>query len=94
MTFCRKTGIPILGIVENLSGFVCPHCTECTNIFSSGGGAALAEIVKVPLLGTLPIDPRMGSLLGKACVKELPDSVSAKVFKEIVNKLGTALSKD
>lgn len=94
VTFCRKTGIPILGIVENLSGFVCPHCTECTNIFSSGGGAALAEIVKVPLLGTLPIDPRMGSLLGKPCVSKLPDSVSAKVFKEIVDKLENTLSKD
>lgn len=87
VTFCRKTGIPILGIVENLSGFVCPHCTECTNIFSSGGGAALAELAKVPLLGTLPIDPRVGALLGKACMKELPDSVAAQVFKSIVEKI-------
>lgn len=87
VTFCKKTGIPILGIVENMSGYVCPHCTECTNIFSSGGGAALAEIAKVPLLGTLPIDPRVGSLLGKPCVSELPDSVSAKVFREIVGKI-------
>lgn len=92
VTFCRKTGIPILGIIENMSGFVCPHCTECTNIFSSGGGAALAELVKVPLLGILPIEPQVGSLLGKACVTELPNSVSAKVFKDIVNKLTVANS--
>lgn len=64
---------------------MCPTCTECTNIFSSGGGAALAELCKVPLLGTLPIDPRVGSLLGKACVKELPDSPSAKVFNSIAS---------
>lgn len=87
ITFCKKTGIPILGIIENMSGFVCPHCTECTNIFSSGGGAMLAEMAKVPLLGTLPIDPRLGGLLGKACVKELPDSVSAKVFRNIVETI-------
>ncbi|GLV32939.1 uncharacterized protein CBL_08999 [Carabus blaptoides fortunei] len=89
VTFCRKTGIPIVGIVENMSGFVCPTCTECTNIFSSGGGAALAELCKVPLLGTLPIDPRVGALLGKACVKELPDSPSAKVFNSIATIITT-----
>ncbi|KAJ8983936.1 hypothetical protein NQ317_008638 [Molorchus minor] len=88
ITFCRKTGITILGIIENMSGFVCPHCTECTNIFSTGGGESLAELSKVTLLGSLPIDPRVGQLLGKAAVKELPDSPCAKVFKEIVNKLG------
>lgn len=87
VTFCRKTGIPILGIIENMSSFVCPHCTECTKIFSSGGGAALADLVKVPLLGVLPIDPRVGTLLGKACVKELPDSESAKVFQRIVKHI-------
>lgn len=52
VTFCRKTGISIIGVVENMSGFVCPNCQECTNIFSSGGGKSLAELVKVPLLGT------------------------------------------
>lgn len=87
VTFCKKTDIPILGIIENMSGFVCTHCKECTKIFSSGGGAALAELVKVPLLGVLPIDPRVGALLGKACVKELPDSESAKVFQGIVNRI-------
>uniref|UniRef100_A0A1L8DWU6 Cytosolic Fe-S cluster assembly factor NUBP2 homolog n=1 Tax=Nyssomyia neivai TaxID=330878 RepID=A0A1L8DWU6_9DIPT len=86
VTFCRKTGIPILGIVENMSGFVCPHCSDCTNIFSSGGGAALAEMAKVPFLGTLPIDPKVGELAGtgKSCLRELPDSTTSQTFKEIV----------
>lgn len=87
VTCCKKTGIPILGIVENMSGFVCPHCTECSKIFSSGGGAALAEMAGVPLLGVLPIDPRVGKLLGKPCVKELPESESGKVFREIVKRV-------
>ncbi|XP_055531075.1 cytosolic Fe-S cluster assembly factor NUBP2 homolog [Wyeomyia smithii] len=89
VTFCKKTGIPIIGIVENMSGFVCPNCAECTNIFSSGGGLALAELAKVPHLGTLPIDPRVGALggSGKACVNELPDCTTSKVLKSIVQVL-------
>lgn len=55
-TFCRKTQIPVLGIVENMSGFACPHCSECTNIFSTGGGKALAEQLKIPFLGAIPLD--------------------------------------
>lgn len=89
ITFCKKTGIEILGIVENLSGFVCPNCNECSNIFSSGGGQALAELAKVPFLGTLPIDPRVGDLggTGKACIKEIPECTTANVLQEIVKHL-------
>lgn len=56
LTFCRKVHIPVLGIVENMSGYVCKHCSECTYVFSSGGGKALAEQFKVPFLGAIPID--------------------------------------
>lgn len=49
--FCRKADLPLIGIVENMSGFVCPHCSECNNIFSKGGGEKLAEYSKVPFLG-------------------------------------------
>ena len=89
VTFCRKTNIPIIGIVENMSGFVCPNCRECTNIFSSGGGQSLAELIKSPLLGTLPIDPRVGVLAGtgKAVINEIPDCTTSTVFKEIVEKI-------
>ncbi|CAG9773831.1 unnamed protein product [Ceutorhynchus assimilis] len=85
ITFCKKTGIAIIGLIENMSGFVCPHCTECTNIFSQGGGKSLADLAGVSYLGSLPIDPRVGELLGKACVKELPESPSAKAFGQIVD---------
>ncbi|XP_074034669.1 NUBP iron-sulfur cluster assembly factor 2 isoform X3 [Leptinotarsa decemlineata] len=89
ITFCKKTGIPILGLIENMSGFVCPHCSDCTNIFSQGGGEQLATRAVIPFLGTLPIDPRVGQLLGKACVKELPESPTAKVLVNIVNEIAS-----
>ncbi|XP_013393424.1 cytosolic Fe-S cluster assembly factor NUBP2 isoform X2 [Lingula anatina] len=59
ITFCRKTGIRILGVVENMSGFVCPHCTACSNLFSKGGGEQLAQQCNVPYLGSIPLDPQL-----------------------------------
>lgn len=49
---CSQAGLRTVGVVENMSGFVCPHCTECSLLFSQGGGEKLAEIAKVPFLGT------------------------------------------
>jgi len=63
ITFCRRTGLPLLGIVENMSGFVCPNCSECTNIFSSGGGESLSAVAGVPFLGRVPLDPRLSAAL-------------------------------
>ncbi|TGZ85381.1 P-loop containing nucleoside triphosphate hydrolase protein [Ascodesmis nigricans] len=63
INFCRKVGIDILGVVENMSGFVCPHCTECTDVFSSGGGEKMAEEFGVAFLGAVPIDPKFGLLI-------------------------------
>ncbi|OLN28205.1 Cytosolic Fe-S cluster assembling factor NBP35 [Desulfovibrio sp. DV] len=59
VTFCRQLGNPILGIVENLSGFACPDCGAVHHIFSTGGGERLAEEVQVPFLGRIPIDPEV-----------------------------------
>lgn len=89
ITFCQKTGINILGIIENMSGFVCPECKDCTNIFSSGGGVALAEITKIPHLGTFPIDPQMESyaIKHKSIIAALPDSRSAIEMKTIINTI-------
>ncbi|KAI5728075.1 hypothetical protein M8J77_011148 [Diaphorina citri] len=55
ITFCKKTNIKILGLIENMSGYTCPHCKECSNIFSSGGGKSLAEYAEIPYLGSLPL---------------------------------------
>ncbi|KAK4656845.1 cytosolic Fe-S cluster assembly factor cfd1 [Podospora pseudocomata] len=56
LNFCTKTGIRILGVVENMCGFVCPNCSECTNIFGSGGGEVMADDFNVKFLGRVPID--------------------------------------
>ncbi|KAK4161862.1 P-loop containing nucleoside triphosphate hydrolase protein [Cladorrhinum sp. PSN259] len=58
LNFCKKTGIRVLGVVENMAGFVCPNCSECTNIFSSGGGEVMAGEFGVKFLGRVPIDPQ------------------------------------
>ncbi|XP_012258900.1 cytosolic Fe-S cluster assembly factor NUBP2 homolog [Athalia rosae] len=89
VTFCRKTGIPIIGIVENMSGFVCPTCSECSNIFSSGGGQSLAEMVKVPYLGRIPIDPAVGRLAdkGQSILVTLPDSELARIFRKLIEQI-------
>jgi len=59
VTFCRKLGLPVLGVVENMSGFVCPSCGEVTHIFKKGGGEKLALEMDVPFLGSIPIDPQI-----------------------------------
>ena len=76
LTFCRKTGVPILGVVENMSGFVCPYCAECTSIFSSGGGESMAREFGVPFLARLPIDPQLTRALevGTNFLREQPAS--------------------
>lgn len=51
LTFCRKVNLRVLGVIENMSGYECPHCSECTNVFSSGGGKAMADEFAVPFLG-------------------------------------------
>ncbi len=57
--FIRKLDLPVLGIVENMSGFVCPHCKEEIDIFGKGGGEREAKELKVPFLGAIPLDPEM-----------------------------------
>lgn len=63
ITFCKTLNVPIIGVVENMSGYVCPHCSECSNIFSSGGGEQLALSHELPFLGKLPICPSVARLL-------------------------------
>jgi hypothetical protein len=58
LNFCAKTGIYVIGVIENMSGFVCPNCSECTNVFSSGGGQIMAQEFGVKFLGSVPIDPQ------------------------------------
>jgi Mrp family chromosome partitioning ATPase len=61
ITFCRTSGIPVLGVLENMSGFACPSCGAATPVFQSGGGQRLAAELRLPFLGALPLDPAVGA---------------------------------
>jgi len=63
LNFCVKTGISVIGVIENMSGFVCPSCSECTDVFSKGGGEVMALDFKVRFLGRVPIDPQFVMLV-------------------------------
>jgi ATP-binding protein involved in chromosome partitioning len=89
VTFARQLKIPIIGIVENMSGFVCPKCGEEFNIFKSGGGRKVSEDLKVPFLGSIPLDPRIceDSDNGRPFILENPNSPSAEAFMKIVDRI-------
>jgi ATP-binding protein involved in chromosome partitioning len=95
ITFARRLGMPIIGVVENMSGFICPNCGEKVDIFQSGGGKKMAEEAEVPFLGSIPIDPQvsMDSDNGSPFVIEHADSSAAKAFIEIVKKVEAYLKE-
>lgn len=73
INFCRKTGVEILGVVENMAGFVCPNCAECTNVFSKGGGEVMAREFDVDFLGSVPIDPQFIALIEEGTRPAYPE---------------------
>ena len=94
MTMFQKVNVPLLGIIENMSYYVCGHCGERTDIFSHGGGERAAEKLGVPFLGHIPIDPaiRAGGDEGLPIVVADPDSPQAKTFRNIAAKIAEALN--
>jgi ATP-binding protein involved in chromosome partitioning len=89
VTFSRKLGIPVIGVVENMSGFVCPKCGTEIDIFKVGGGKKIAEDLSIPFLGSIPIDPEIcrDSDNGMPFITEHLDSPATKAFTEIVKKI-------
>ncbi|KAJ5546037.1 hypothetical protein N7494_003622 [Penicillium frequentans] len=96
--FCRKAGIRILGLVENMSGFVCPSCTHESQIFraTTGGGRRLAKKMGIPFLGAVPLDPRVGMACdyGESFVENFPDSPASKAIKRVVRAVGEAVGEN
>ncbi|RLI29939.1 MAG: ATP-binding protein [Candidatus Hecatellales archaeon] len=84
--FAKRLGVPILGIVENMAGFLCPNCGAIHEVLRSGAGERMAKEAGVKLLGKIPLDPRVSesSDLGVPLVDRYPDSPVAKIFEEIV----------
>jgi Mrp family chromosome partitioning ATPase len=95
ITFCNKINLPVLGVVENMSGFRCPDCGKVTPIFSQGGGRKMAEDMNVPFLGSVPIDPAVatGGDEGTPFVTRFAESETAKEFNKIIQPI-MALSTD
>eukprot|EP01147_Barroeca_monosierra_P003137 gene3136-8212_t len=89
ITFCKKVGLPIIGIVENMAGFVCPSCKKESELFpaTTGGGKKLAQETSVPFLGSIPIDPRLAQSCdqGRSLVDIAPDSPAIPAYQAVVH---------
>jgi ATP-binding protein involved in chromosome partitioning len=85
--------VPVLGIVENMSTFICPHCGERSDIFGHGGARAEAERLGVPFLGEVPLDIaiRENSDAGKPVVASAPDSPLAQAYRDIAARVRDGL---
>ncbi len=90
----KKVNVPLLGIIENMSFFECPHCHEATEIFSRGGGRTAAEKLDIPFLGEIPIDPaiREGGDSGIPIIIADPDSAQTRSFMDIAKSLEEQVS--
>src|SRR5262249_44339833 len=88
LTMFRKVDVPVLGIVENMSTFICPRCGERSHIFGHGGAEAEAQKLAIPFLGGVPLhmDIRATSDEGRPIVASSPDSVHAQIFRAIAAK--------
>lgn len=89
VSFCRNLNLPIIGVIENMSGFVCPKCGETTDIFKSGGGENMALEMNIPFLGRIPIDPQIVNACdsGEPYIQQYSQSQAAQAFSEAIKPI-------
>ena len=89
ITFCRQLHVPVLGVIENMSGFACPKCGEVTQILPSGGGRNIAQSMNVPFLGSIPMDPSIAEACdrGLAFVHHYATSPTAAIMRDIIQPI-------
>lgn len=89
VTFAQKLNLKILGIVENMSGLICPKCGEKIALFKEGGGERVASEMGIPFLGSIPIEPKVveATDIGMPYITEYPDSIVAKAYKRIIENV-------
>ncbi|MCF2144382.1 MAG: Mrp/NBP35 family ATP-binding protein [Candidatus Heimdallarchaeota archaeon] len=94
INFVRKVGLKVLGLIENMSGLICPHCHKEINIFGKDGGKKAAEEFNIPFLGAIPIDPAIVPLSdeGKPFVGQTGESQT--IFEKIVDNLIAEIKKN
>jgi predicted Fe-Mo cluster-binding NifX family protein len=93
LNFCEKINMKVLGIVENMSGYACPHCGRDLPLFKTGGGAKTAQAAKVPFLGALPFDPALVEAADQGLLLEVKEADSAffQALHPIVDRIVAAL---
>jgi Mrp family chromosome partitioning ATPase len=95
ISFCRRLDVPVLGVVENMSGFVCPKCGEITQILPAGGGRIIASDMKVPYLGAIPMDPAIAQSgdTGKVFIYHSSKTTTGKIMLDIIDQIIADLDK-
>lgn len=88
--FCSKLSLPVTGIIENMSGFICPHCHGETAIFSSGGGKKMADELGISFLGSIPIDPQFVTLSDKGTAMVGSSEKSSEAITGIIERIVSA----
>jgi ATP-binding protein involved in chromosome partitioning len=90
----QQVHVPVLGIIENMSFFLCPHCQERTHVFSGGGGERVSAELGLPFLGGIPLDPEVVASgdEGEPIFVRNPDSATSKAYREIGQRLAAAIS--
>ena len=89
VSFCRSLNLPVIGVIENMSGFVCPQCGHITDIFKSGGGENMALEMNIPFLGKIPIDPQIVDACdsGQPYIEKYKNSNAANSFNEAIKPI-------
>ncbi len=89
ISFCKHVGMPVIGIVENMSGMICPHCGKAIDVFKRGGGEKLSEETGIPFLGKIPVDPRIVTTgdAGRPIMAMYPNSHTAEAFEKVVQNV-------
>lgn len=83
LSFTRAVNLPVLGLIENMSGYVCPCCGEISNVFSTGGGEEMARREGLPLLGSMPVDTELVTLLDAAEGAKTDEQADEDKLKEV-----------
>ncbi len=89
LSMFKNAGIPVLGVIENMSYYICPHCDDKTYLFGQGGGKTLADLLDVPFLGEVPMNPavRQHADVGEPIVVAEPESLQSEAFYQIAHQL-------
>jgi Mrp family chromosome partitioning ATPase len=94
ISFCKTVNMTLFGIIENMSGYLCPHCGERVDLFGSGGGEKTANEAGIPFLGRIPFDPELVSCgdAGKSYQEAHPESAVTLAFREVAARMSELVS--